>query len=208
MRRLFSALLTVAAICVLAAGVAFAGQEKGQQEVQAPQQLQVSAEEMAAWQTAATPGPHHKRFAEMVGSWKAEVKMWMAPGAEPMVSETTAKCETLYDGRYCVEKIEGMMMGMPFQGMSISGYDNLKGKHTVVWIDNMGTGTIYSEGDCSEDCTVGTYRYVYKDAMTGKDQKVKMVSRLVDKNKMILESYMIGEDGKEFRNMEITYTRM
>lgn len=204
MRKLSVALIIIAVVGMIAAGVAIAGQEKGQ----VPQQPQVKPEEMAAWQKAATPGPHHKHFADMVGAWKAEVKMWMAPGAEPMMSEMKAQCESLFDGRYCAEKIEGVMMGMPFQGMSISGFDNLKGKHTLVWIDNMGTGTIYSEGDCSDSCRVETHQYVQKDPMTGKDMKVKMVSRLIDKNKWVLESYMVGEDGKEFKNMEITYTRM
>jgi uncharacterized protein YxjI len=100
------------------------------------------------------------------------------------------------------------MMGMPFQGMSIGGYDNIKGKHTLVWIDNMSTATVYSEGACSDNCTVETHEYTQKDPMTMKDTKVKMVSRITDKNNRVLESYIIGDDGKEFKTMEIKYTRM
>ncbi len=204
MKKLILALIAVLAVGVLIAGFAFAGQEKATTQ----EQPQVKPEEMAAWQKAATPGPHHKHFAEMAGTWKAECKMWMAPGAEPMTAAMNATCESVYDGRYCIEKIEGVMMGMPFQGTGINGFDNLKGKHTMVWFDNMSTGIVYSEGECSENCTVETHTYVQKDAMTGKDQKVKMVSRTIDKNTHVLESYMIGEDGKEFKQMEITYTRM
>ncbi len=209
MKKLVFAAIAAALAAAVFAGVAPAQeksktQEKGKAQEQAP----FSAEEMAAWQKSAAPGPHHKRFTDAVGNWKAETKMWMQPGMEPMVSEMKAQCEALYDGRYLVEKVEGVMMGMPFYGMSINGYDNVKGKHTMVWIDNMGTGTIYSEGDCSDNCTVETHQYSYMDPMTGKDVKVKMVARTIDKNKRVLESYMIGDDGKEFKNMEITYTRM
>lgn len=198
-------------VLMLAIAVALAAVTTGalaQEEAKTGEPPQFSPEEMAAWQKAATPGPHHQSFAAMAGNWKASTKMWMKPGTEPMMSEMKAVCEVLFDGRYMVEKIEGTMMGMPFQGMSIAGYDNVKGKHTMVWIDNMGTGTICSEGDCSDNCTVETQVYSYKDPMTMKDTKVKMVSRKIDANKHVFESFTIGEDGKEFKNMEITYTRM
>jgi hypothetical protein len=178
-----------------------------EQEGKAQDKPQVNPEEMAAWQKAATPGPHHAHYYALVGTWNAEVKMWMAPGAEPMVAQMVATCDTIYGGRYFVEEIQGVMMGMPFKGTSISGYDNLEQKHTLVWYDNMSTGIVYSQGECSDQCKVETHVYTQKDAMTGKDQKVKMVSRLVNKDKWVLESYMIGEDGKENKTMEIVYTR-
>jgi hypothetical protein len=202
-KKFVFALIALSVVVAVAASLAPA-QEKGKAE----EQPMFSAEEMAAWEKAAAPGMHHKHFTDMAGKWKASMKMWMKPGMEPMTAEMTAQCEALYDGRYGVEKVEGVMMGMPFQGMSLSGYDNIKGKHTMVWIDNMGTSTIYSEGDCSDNCTVETHKYSYKDPATSKDVNVRMVSRMIDQNKHVLESYTIGDDGKEFKNMEITYTRM
>jgi len=163
---------------------------------------------MAAWQKAATPGMHHQHLAEAAGNWKAMCKMWMKPGTEPQVAELKAVCEPILGGRYLVEKIEGSMMQMPFEGMSISGYDNIKGKHTTVWIDNMGTGTMLAEGECTDNCAVITERAVQTDPATGKDSKVKIVIRAIDKNKHVFEYYMVNDDGTEFMTMEITYTRM
>jgi len=134
--------------------------------------------------------------------------MWMKPGTEPQVAELKAVCEPILGGRYLVEKIEGSMMQMPFEGMSISGYDNIKGKHTTVWIDNMGTGTMLAEGECTDNCAVITERAVQTDPATGKDSKVKIVIRAIDKNKHVFEYYMVNDDGTEFMTMEITYTRM
>ena len=203
MKKLILTLVAAAAIGALVAGFALA-QEKGK----ASEQPMFSPEEMAAWQKASTPGLHHKHLAELAGAWKAVCTMWMKPGAEPETAEIKVVCESLFGGRYLLEKSEGMMMGMPFEGMSLNGYDNLKGKHTTAWIDNMGTGTMYAEGTCSDSCTVNTQYAVQTDPMTGKDAKVKMVNRTIDKNTRVFEYYMVGDDGSEFKTMEITYTRM
>ncbi|UCG52788.1 MAG: DUF1579 domain-containing protein [Candidatus Latescibacterota bacterium] len=201
-------LVTVGLItAVLVSSFAVAGQEKTAGE-KAKEHGQPSPEEMAAWQKAATPGPHHKLYKDMVGMWNAECTYWMQPGAEPQVAPLKAEFKMLFGDRYLVQTIEGEMMGMPFKGMGISGYDNLKGVHTMVWIDNMSTATMYSEGECAENCTVETHHSVHKDAMTGMDQKVKTVSRIIDKDKHVFEYYMVDPSGGEFKSMEITYTRM
>jgi hypothetical protein len=166
-----------------------------------------SPEEMAAWQKVAAPGSHHAHYKDLVGSWNAETKYWMAPGTNPQVTMLKAEYKLKFDGRYLVSTLEGTMMGMPFQGMGISGYDNVKGVHTMVWVDNMSTSTMFCEGECSDNCKIETHHFVQKDPMTGNDTKVKVVTRFVDKNKHLFEYYMVSPDGSEFKSMEITYTR-
>jgi len=217
MKRIMPVLLVALFACALVVGWTLIGHsqetQKQTQKQQTPQdqqsqgQPQMSQEEMAAWQKAATPGPNHAAMAKYVGKWNGTAKMWMKPGTEPMTMTITAECDTVYGGRYLVEKNEGMMMGMPFEGTAIIGYDNLEQKPTLVWYDNMSTGILFSMGTCSEQCKTQTYTYTQKDPMTGKDQKGKMVSRAVDDNKWILEGYMIDQAGKENKTMEITYTR-
>ncbi|UCH83734.1 MAG: DUF1579 family protein, partial [Candidatus Latescibacterota bacterium] len=80
--------------------------------------------------------------------------------------------------------------------------------HTMVWFDNMSTTMYYSEGDCSDNGKVETHHSSHRDAMTGEDVKVKMVTRFVDKDKHVFEYYMVNPDGSEFKSMEIVYTRM
>ena len=50
------------------------------------------------------------------------------------------------DGRYQQTTTTGSFMGMPFHGMSTTGYDNAKKVFFTTWIDNMGTGLMYGEG--------------------------------------------------------------
>ncbi len=206
MKRTLSKLFVGFFVAALAAGSAVAQDEKKTEKGAEP--AVQSSEEMDAWQKSATPGPHHAHFKDMVGTWNAECKVWMQPGAEPQIAPLKAQYKMLFDGRYLVQTIDGDMMGMPFHGMAIAGYDNVKGVHTMVWCDNMSTSTLYSEGQCADQCKVETHNTVQKDPMTGNDMKVKTVTRFVDNNKHVFEYFMVGPDGNEFKSMEITYTRM
>jgi len=96
---------------------------------------------MEAWQKAATPGEVHAFLAKKSGKWKITGKMWMAPGTDPVVSESTAVAEMILGGRFLKEEMKGTSMGMPFEGLGITGYDNTTGIVTSVWYDNMGTVT-------------------------------------------------------------------
>ena len=43
-------------------------------------------------------------------------------------------------GRYLHGMFKGTAMGQPFEGASVSGYDNTKKKYFNVWVDSMSTG--------------------------------------------------------------------
>src|SRR5260221_9744615 len=74
-------------------------------------------------EAAATPGPAHKALEAFVGNWKAEVKCWMEPGGAPNVSQGTAKTSWILNGHFLEEEFHGEMMGKPFTGRSLLGYD-------------------------------------------------------------------------------------
>ena len=82
--------------------------------------------EKNAWMTYMMPGDMHKMLEAQNGEWDAEVSMWMQPGAPPTKSTAMAKNEMVMGGRYQMSKTIGTMMGMPFEGMSLLGYDNMK----------------------------------------------------------------------------------
>src|SRR5678815_2151756 len=105
------------------------------------------AEMMKKAEEASTPGAEHKKLEPFVGEWNAEVKMWMAPDAPPTVSKGTAKSAWILNGRFVQEDFTGEMMGKPFKGMSLTGYDNVRQKYRSVWVDDMSTTIVTSEGD-------------------------------------------------------------
>ena len=87
------------------------------------------------------PGEFHEFFAGQAGTWQVTGKMWMAPDAEPIPSESIGTAEMILGGRYLKEEMKGTSMGMPFEGLKILGSDNITGVVTVTWYDNMGTMT-------------------------------------------------------------------
>src|ERR1043165_3595764 len=83
-------------------------------------------EMMKKVEAAGTPGPAHKALQALVGDWKAEVKCWMDPDGSPEVSKGTAKAKLTFNGRFLEEEFHGQMMGKPFTGRTLLGFDNTK----------------------------------------------------------------------------------
>jgi hypothetical protein len=161
---------------------------------------------MQAWQESMTPGPMHEMLANKVGEWTAEVTMWMDPSQPPTTSEATTVCEAILGGRYFKSTHTGNMMGMPFEGFEISGYDNVKKKFFNVWIDNMGTGIMMTEGSYDETSKTLTLTGQMADPM-GTDMNVREVIKVIDKDHSTFEMYIDMGD-EEMKNMEIQYTRV
>jgi len=165
-----------------------------------------STDDMKAMMAAATPGETHKMLARSAGNWTATVTMWMQPGAPPTTSTANATNEVIMGGRYLRQKATGTVMGMPFQGEGVTGYDNVKKQFVNSWIDNMGTGIMTMTGTYDEATKSITYTGSMADPMTGKDSPFREVWKFTDDNHQVMEMYYPME-GKEFKAMEISYTR-
>jgi hypothetical protein len=162
-----------------------------------------SAAMMQAWQAYMTPGAEHQRLASMAGNWTWNSTFWMAPGAPGEKSEGTMTAQPIMDGRYLVEEWKGNVMGGPFEGRAVSGYDNAKKQHFSVWVDNMGTGMMTSWGGYDASGETMTMSGTFFDPMSGKEQTSRSVMRHVDDNHFIMEMFGPGPDGQEFKTMEL-----
>lgn len=157
---------------------------------------------------AAAPGPQHAMMAKLAGDWDCLVKFQMDPSKPMQEEKSTATITTLMDGRYVQELSTGQMMGMPFQGMGIYGYDNVIGKYVSTWIDNMGTGIMKSEGKADDSGKSILWQSTMSDPMTGKVSKSRMVTTIVDDDHHTMEMYGVPPGGKkEMKMMTIEYTR-
>lgn len=154
---------------------------------------------------AAAPGEHHKHLEQAVGTWDATVKLWMAPGAPPMETKGVAKNKLILGGRFLQMKFEGEVMGQPFQGVGLEGYDNSKKKHVGIWADNLSTMIMGLEGECDGDGKVRTMYSQYEgpDGM----QKVKTIITMESAKRHRYESWTIPADGDPVKTMEIVYTK-
>ncbi len=163
-------------------------------------------DEMQKWMAYMTPGAEHQKLAKLNGDWVYTSKMWMDPAGEPQITKGTAFCEMLLDGRYSQMKVSGNIMGMPFNGISLTSFDNGKKLWLTTWIDNMGTGIMYGEGKWDESSKTIVFTGKMYDPMAGKDVDYKETLKFIDDNTMGMEMFTVV-DGKDIKNMEITYTR-
>ena len=178
-------------------------QEHHHSEAKKPQ---MDPKMMEAMMAAGTPGAAHKVLDGMVGTWNTKMTFWFAPGADPMGGEGISESKWVMGGRYIEQRFTGTMMGMPFEGLGYTGYDNVKKQYWGTWMDNMSTGMMMSTGSMGADGTM-TFHATYPDPMTGKDVKYEEKIKVVDADHTIFEMWAPGPDGKMYKQMEIHYTR-
>lgn len=167
-------------------------------------------EMMKAWQEASTPGAPHKMLASMAGTWSYTSKMWETPDAKPEESKGTSTMKMILGGRYLQHDTKGKAMGMPFNGMGLTGYDNVKGEYNTFWIDNMGTAMMTGKGKFDDSTKTLTDTGEFSCPMTpSKTQSYRGEWKIVDKNNMVYTMYSSGmnPDGPQFKNMEMTFKR-
>ena len=163
--------------------------------------------EMEKWMAAATPGAPHKLLEPMVGTFDTKVTFWAAPGAPPQTSEGVSENRWIMGGRYVEERFKGSMMGMEFEGLGYTGYDNITKKYWGSWVDNMSTGTMTSTGTTSDGGKTWTFDATMSDAMSGKVMKLKQKLNVKSADEHVFEMWGSDKKGKTFKMMEIVYTR-
>jgi hypothetical protein len=172
----------------------------------APGGAPAPSKEEAAWMAYMTPGPMHKMMAESNGDWTEDLTFWMAPGAPPTKAQAKCSMRMILGDRYQEAVSTGMMMGMPFEGISTVGYDNARKVFQSTWIDNMGTGISYLEGKYDEKTKTVNSTGKMVDPSTGNEEMVRQVMKFVDAKTQVMEMYQT-KDGKEFKNMEIVFNK-
>ncbi len=190
-------------LILLAATVLIAAPALAQEQ---PQMTPEQMAEMEAYMQAGTPGEPHKALAATAGTYDMVVKSWHEPGAPAVEDAGTAVRKMVLDGRVMVEEIQSTMMGMPFTGHSMIGYDNVTGKYWSTWTDSMSTGIMVSEGTCDAQHAC-TFTGSWNDPITKGPKTVRMTSRWTSPTTEVFEMHGPGRDGKEMKMMEITYTK-
>jgi hypothetical protein len=190
------------------AGTQAAGQpDAGTKAAGQPQMSAAEQEMMQKYMQAATPGPEHQKLAKLAGTWKMDVTAWMAPGAPPEKSEGTAEFKAILGGRYLLQEVKGTMGGQPFEGRGTMGFDNVTKERFATWTDSMSTGLLVMRGKCPADAKKCTTRGQGSDAVAGKMVSFAETTTMTDDNHFTFELRGPGPDGKQFKMMEIKYTR-
>ena len=172
----------------------------------------MSAEDKAmmdAWMKAATPGDAHHKLAALEGTWDAKVMMYNEPGAPPELATATTTGTMILGGRFLQTRIENgaMTMGIPYAGVGLTGYDNLKKEYVEAWVDTAGTSITLYEGNVDPATGVLKFTGTEPNLMGGKPLETRHTVTFKDANHYVVEGWEPGPDGKMTKVLEIDYTR-
>lgn len=154
------------------------------------------------------PGEFHELLKGFVGTWNADVKIWMSPDAPPVVTKGKATFKLIFGGRFLYGDFLGEFMGTPFKGINIMGYDNAKKEFFSVWLDNSTTGLVSSTGTYDDDTKRYRFRSETFDPYSGQTLEMREEAYFASEDEYISVTYAKPKGGKEFKNMEMKYTRV
>lgn len=186
-------MLFSAALPLAAAGILFAGS--------APKAAAKSAPAASA-PAVPKPGPEHAWLHKMDGTWASVVQDHFTPDSKPTAGIMTCKD---MGGFWELCDFNSEMMGTPFFGHEILGYDSKRKKHTAVWVDSTGDFMMSMEGTASADGKATTLWGKGPD-MTGKMTTYKWISDWTDDDHLTFKMWVM-QGKKEALVLEIAYTR-
>jgi hypothetical protein len=193
-------LLTAASICPARA-------QEAAKPSGPPQMSPAEQAAMEKYMKAATPGPEHQKLAKLAGNWKLQITSWFAPGAPPQKSEGTAEFKTVLGGRYLQQEVKSDMGGQPFEGRGLEGFDNVLNEHFATWTDSMSTGLMVMRGKCATDARKCSMKGKMSEPMAGKEVAFSETTTFTDDDHFTFELHGPGPGGKQFKMLEIQYTR-
>ena len=193
--------LVLAGMCFVS-GAAFATDAKVDEKV-AAEKAQI--EKMKA---IMAPGPAHQTLEALAGKWNYSSKFWMSPEAKPEETTGVAEHTMIYGGRFLRQEVKGTWMNQPFEGMGITGYDNIRGQYQTLWVDSMATGMMWVSGQYDAATKTLHQSGTNSCPLTGeKDRKGHSEWKVTDTDHNTYTAYLAGTDGQEFKAMEIQYQR-
>ncbi|HVR43705.1 MAG TPA: DUF1579 domain-containing protein [Thermoanaerobaculia bacterium] len=161
---------------------------------------------MEAMMQAATPGEPHRLLDRLVGSWDAEVTMWIDPSGPPVVSSGVSENRWILGGRWIEQRFRGTFQGAEFEGLGHYGYDNVKKKYLSSWMDNFSTWMMTAEGRTDAGGKL-IHRGRSWDSMQGREVEIEDRTTFVGSDHVKSEMFSSGADGRPVKVMEIHYKR-
>lgn len=170
----------------------------------------VTADQMAEAMRLGAPSEAHKKLDAFAGNWNYTGKFWMEP-KQKKAQVMTGKTENswILGGRFLQAKATGEATKEwpAFEGIGLTGYDNVKQQYTSTWMDNMSTGTMTSTATFDDKNKTLTESGTFTCPIEKSEKKYRSVWKVKGKDAYQYVSYMTDMAGKEFKAMEIDYKR-
>jgi hypothetical protein len=173
-----------------------------------------AARPQSSTQDEETPMPRHDATSHrvldaLVGRWAQSARIWTVPGEEPAETTGTVEYRWILDGRFLEGVFTGEVMGQPFEGRDITGYDRMRGEYFNVWVDNMSTEMMLSRGRYESATRSIIMTGTADDPMTGRrDQPFRSVLRVLADDETVFRVYSPGPGGEETKTLEVSALRL
>ncbi len=154
---------------------------------------------------AAAPDEHHTLLEPLVGKWSTQAKQWLG-GPKPETTTGHAEVKSILGGRFVEEHYDSVLLGKPYQGQGVIGFDTRTKKFVSTWIDTWGTWITVEEGAADATGKVLTLTAQDYDAATGKTRPIKFVYDIDGNDHHVMRVYETIE-GKETLTMEVDYKK-
>ncbi len=182
-----------------------------------PEAMKAMMEGMKKWMDSIEPGKHHKHLEQFVGSWNTTTKMWFSgPDGPAMETKGTSEVKWVLGKRFLMEEHHGSMMmpdmsgGMkkvPYEGIGLTGYDNVRNMYSGSWCSNLGTNMLTMKGGVDPSGkTFRMYGEMDEPMLNVYGRTVKYVTRIVDDDTHIFEIIDLHASD-DYTVIEITYKR-
>ncbi|GJM26942.1 MAG: hypothetical protein DHS20C16_33570 [Phycisphaerae bacterium] len=153
------------------------------------------------------PGPNHKILERFLGTWATETRIFMGPNpTDPEKGES--KFSWLMKDRWLKCEYTNSMMGMPYEGFTLMGYDNFKKSYVMTAVSSIDTMMTRSEGDMDPSGKAIILYGSMDEYLTGEhDKMVKSVWRFESDKKIILEIHDLPIGEKNTKIVEVTFNK-
>jgi hypothetical protein len=142
----------------------------------------------------------HAALAPFAGTWNTTCRLG-APGAPPMELTGTERFELVCDGLWLKSVVDSSLMGEPFQGISLLGYDPHAKTYVSLWVDSTSPGATRGVGRFDAATKTWTWKTVSGEG------PARITTVWKDDRTIVETGYGPGQDGKEVEVMKITRTR-
>lgn len=155
------------------------------------------------------PGSEHARLKPMEGRFRTRVTLFMGPNQTHESTGTMVNSFQL-DGLYLHQDYVGDPSEGPFPnfaGKGYFGYNTTLGRYEGFWIDNASTTMQFEHGQVDAAGKVWTMDGEVTHPHSKQVLKKRNVITVQDNDHHTMESFFVGEDGKDTPMMVIQYER-
>ena len=207
MQNVLFSLLALSICFALAAPIAAADTDTAAATVTEDQLAQDPTSQMTRWLRASQPGAEHQRLDDLAGRYTVTIRAWLTHADQPpMQAEGEAEYRWVLGGRWLQQRLNSRLMGLPYEGLGMLGYDRTEEHYASYWQDSLSTATRSSFGEYDEQEMQLVMRGTAHDPATGaEDQPIRYEIRFNDDNSHRFRAFDLSRPDGQQLAMEILY---